>query len=547
MIETVDAVVAGAGHNGLVAANMLADAGWDVLVLETTARPGGAVTSGENLGPGFVTDHCSAFYPLFSASPPLRRLRLEEYGLRWAHAPAVLAHVFPAGHAAVLHREPAATADSLERFAAGDGDRWLRLYGEWLAVAEPMTAALLSPFPPAAAAARLVRRLGAGGTLRLARRCALSARAFGTETFAGAGARALITGLALHTDLTPESAGGAAFGLVLAMLGQQSGFPVPQGGAQRITDALVSRLVAAGGRVECGAGVDQVLVAGGRAVGVRRAGGPPVRARRAVLADVPAPTLYGRLVAADRLPRSLLDDLARFHWDDATVKIDWALSGPVPWRSAEVRGAGTVHLGVGVNGFTRFAADLATGRAPRRPFVLAGQMTTADPSRSPAGTEVMWAYTHLPRRGTRSSRELEGQAERQVERVEAAVERSAPGFRDLIVRREVTDPARLEAENPSLVGGAIGGGTSAPYQQLVFRPVPGTGRADTPIDRLFLAGASAHPGAGVHGACGANAARAALARDRFLAGEGYGAAVRVIQHALYGGPARSGYRCRCAP
>jgi phytoene dehydrogenase-like protein len=550
MVETVDAVIIGGGHNGLVAANLLADEGWDVLVLEATARAGGAVTSdtitlagpGPGPGPGpspggeFTTDRCSAFYPLCAVSPAILRLRLAEHGLSWTHAPAVLAHAFPDGRAAVLHRDPAETAASLDSFASGDGERWLRLYREWLTYDEAFLAALLTPFPPAMAGARLAAALGTSGALRLARRCVLSARAFGEQTFAGEGARALITGLALHTDLSPESAGGAAFGLLLAMVGQRTGFPVPVGGAQRITDALVARLTSVGGRIECSATVDRVLVAAGRAVGVRRAGGPPVRARRAVLADVPAPLLYTDLVAPEHLPRQLLADVEAFRWDDATLKVDWLLSDPPRWLAPGVAGAGTVHLGVGVDGCTRYSADLATGRVPPEPLIIAGQMSTADPSRSPEGTEVMWAYTHLPR-GVRTAEMIE-----QVERIEAAVERVAPGFRDLVLHREITGPGRLAARNPSLVGGAIGGGTSAPYQQLIFRPVPGIGRADTPVDRLYLASASAHPGAGVHGACGANAARAALARDRALTGAGYGAAVRMAHRAIYGGRRAGGYR-----
>jgi phytoene dehydrogenase-like protein len=264
---------------------------------------------------------------------------------------------------------------------------------------------------------------------------------------------------------------------------------------------------------------------------VATADGRHWRARRAVLADVPAPALYLDLVSRADLPSRLVEDLARFRWDGATVKVDWALSAPVPWKNPALRGAGTVHLGLDLDGLTRFAAALACGDMPAEPFLVAGQMTTADPQRSPRGTESMWAYTHLPRRSSWTGEEIAAH----VERMQAVLEQAAPGFGRLVVGRHVAGPADLEQENPSLVGGALGAGTSAAYQQLFFRPVPGLGRADTPIDRLYLASASAHPGGGVHGAPGANAARAALLRDRAVTGRLYGAAIAGGHRMVYRG------------
>ncbi|HWG97780.1 MAG TPA: NAD(P)/FAD-dependent oxidoreductase [Pilimelia sp.] len=527
--ESVDAVVIGAGHNGLVAANLLADAGWDVVVLEATDAPGGAVRSATVTAPGYLSDLCSAFYPLGVASPVLRGLELERYGLRWRHAPDVLAHLLPDGRAALLRRDPAGTAASVEEFAAGDGARWLAAYDQWRRVSDPLLRGLLSPFPPVRPGLRLLAELRVAGGVRLARRFLLSVAELGAEMFRGDGARLLLSGCALHTDLSPQDAGGGVYGWLLAMAGQEYGFPVPAGGAQRITDALVARLAARGGRIEYGARVVRVPVGRGTALGAVAADGRAWRARRAVLADVPAPALYLDLVGAAALPPRLVEDLAHFRWDGATVKVDWALSTPVPWANPAVAGAGTVHLGVDSEGLTRFAADLAAGRVPAEPFVLMGQMTTADPDRSPTGTESLWAYTHLPHRRTWAGDEIAAHAER----MEALIERQAPGFRAAVLARRVAGPADLEAENPSLVGGALGGGTAAAYQQLFLRPVPGLGRADTVVDRLYLASASAHPGGGVHGAPGANAARAALARHRPLAGGLYGAAMRGAHRLLY--------------
>ncbi|MEV6878973.1 NAD(P)/FAD-dependent oxidoreductase [Amycolatopsis sp. NPDC051128] len=527
--EAFDAVVIGAGHNGLVAANLLADAGWSVLVLEATASPGGAVHTAEVTEPGFRNDLCSSFFPLTAVSPVIRGLRLEEHGLRWRHAPEVLAHVLPDDRCAVLSRDLDRTAASADEFAPGDGDAWRRLSGQWQEIREPLLDALFTPFPPVRPALRLLRRTGTADALRLARMLTLPARRFGDELFTGEGAKLLLAGNAAHSDLSVDNAGSAVFGWLLAMIGQDTGFPVPEGGAGELTAALVRRLEARGGTVHCGRPVAGVLVGGGRALGVRDGAGDPVRARKAVLADVPAPVLYGELLAAEWLPSRLLEDLGRFEWDSATVKVDWALSGPVPWTAEGARGAGTIHLGSDLDGLSAFGGELARGRTPRRPFLLFGQMTTSDPSRSPSGTEAAWAYTHVPR-GTMASRAA---LDRRVKRIEETVEANAPGFTDLIKARYVQGPIELAGHNPGLVGGAINGGTTAIHQQLFFRPVPGTGRSDTPVDRLYLAGASAHPGGAVHGGPGANAARAALARSGPLGG-GYAAVIRAAHRAVYG-------------
>lgn len=523
-----DAVVVGAGPNGLVAANLLADEGWSVLVLEAADTPGGAVRTAEITAPGFRNDLFSAFYPLGVASPVLSGLGLTDHGLVWAHAPEVLAHVFPDGRSALLSRDPERTAASVGAFAEEDAAAWLAEFETWRRVRDDLLGALLQPFPPVRSGLRLLRELGASDALRFARMAAQPVRDFGAERFRGDGARILLAGNALHTDLGPDQAGGAVFGWLLAMLGQDVGFPVPRGGAGELVAALVRRLEARGGRVECGRPVRQVIVANGKALGVRDVDGELVRARRAVLADVPAPALYLDLVGPDHLPARLLEDLDRFQWDDATIKVDWALSGPIPWLSDDARRAGTVHLGADLDGLADFANDLACRRLPRTPFLLLGQMTTADPTRSPEGTESVWAYTHVPRDEKWSQDRLR----RRADRVEQVLEKHAPGFRDLVIARVVSGPAELQARNRSVVGGAINAGTSGIHQQLVFRPTPGLSRADTPIDRLYLAGASAHPGGGVHGACGANAARAALARHGH-AGGAYRAVVGAALRAVY--------------
>ncbi|MCT9011341.1 phytoene desaturase family protein [Streptomyces rhizosphaerihabitans] len=516
-----DAVVIGAGPNGLVAANLLADAGWSVEVLEAQDQPGGAVRHDRGVDPDFASDLFSAFYPLAAASPVLAALHLEREGLRWSHAPKVLAHPLRDGRCAVLSRDLEETAANLEAFAPGDGAAWKELREVWETLRAGILDALFTPFPPVRAVARLALRLRAAGGLRMARTMVLPVRRLGEEEFRGEGGRLLLAGNALHADLAPEAAGSGGFGWLMSMLGQTYGFPVPTGGSGALTAALVRRLTRRGGTVRCGEQVTEVVVRGGRAVGVRTAGGEAVPARKAILADVSAPALYGTLVAERHLPGQLLTDLKRFQWDFATFKVDWALNSPVPWACPEAAQAGTVHLADGVDGLTRFAAQIAMGRVPDEPFALFGQMTTTDPSRSPQGTESAWAYTHVPHRvrGDAGNDGLTGswdarEQETMADRVEAQVEHCAPGFRGLIRARRVLAPPTLQSMDANLHGGAINGGTTALHQQFVFRPTPGTGRPETPVAGLYLASASAHPGGGVHGAPGANAARAALRRRR---------------------------------
>jgi phytoene dehydrogenase-like protein len=292
------------------------------------------------------------------------------------------------------------------------------------------------------------------------------------------------------------------------MLAQDVGFPVPGGGAQALTESLVRKLESSGGRIQCGRRVASVVVSRGQALGVRDASGGAVQARKAVLADVSAPALYRELVGAEHLPSALVHDLEKFIWDGSTVKVDWALSGRVPWAHPDVRTAGTVHLDADLNGLADVSNDLSCGRVPQRPFLIAGQMSPADPTRSPDGTETMWAYTHIPHGQVWPRERLSAFADG----MEAVIEEHAPGFRDLVAGRAVSGPLDLQEHNANLVEGAINNGTAGISQQLFFRPTPGTGRADTPIDRLFLCSSAAHPGGGVHGAPGSNAARAALAR-----------------------------------
>jgi phytoene dehydrogenase-like protein len=498
-----------------VAANVMADHGWDVLVLEASDEPGGAVRSAELTEPGFVHDVFSAFYPLAAASPALGALDLASHGVRWRHAPVVVANPTPDG-CPFLARDLDETADAFDRAAPGDGSSWRRIVGRWAQLEPRLLRAMLGPFPPVAAAAGLAASLWPPRDLvRFARFCLLPIRRLAEEEFRGPDPGLIMAGNALHADLAPEQALSGFFGWLLVGLAQRYGFPVVEGGAGRLTDALVRRLRTAGGELRCGERVDRVAIRSGRAVGVRTEGGTVVDARRAVVADVDASELHGSLVGAERLPAGTLDDVRRRQLDDATVKVDWALSGRVPWIHDAARRAGTVHVADSIDHLSEVSSQIARGLIPDRPSLVVGQMTTADPTRSPEGTECAWAYTHVPQRvkadaaGELSGRWTVDEVERFADRIEERIERLAPGFRRQVIARHVMGPAEFEASDANLRGGALNGGTAALHQQLVFRPIPGLARPETPVEALYLASASAHPGGGVHGACGANAARAA--------------------------------------
>jgi phytoene dehydrogenase-like protein len=467
--------------------------------------------------PDFVHDTFSSFHPLAVICPAMRAMELEEHGLTWSHAPSVVGTPLADGGWAELHRDVDRTADGLDARTPGDGDAWLRLCATWDRVGDQVVDALMSPFPPLRQGARAVRRLPGPGALTLLRGALGSGRGLAEREFRGDAARMLLLGNAAHGDAAIGSAGSGIMGLLLAMTAQRAGFPAPAGGAGSLSKALADRLVARGGRIVCDTRVERVLVRDGRAWGVRSEGGDVVRARRAVLADVTAPALYGGLVPWDDLPGRTRSLMKLFRWDPGTIKVDWALSGPVPWTHQPSLPPGTLHLCETPDEIATFQREIAAYAVPSRPFLLCGQMATTDPTRAPEGAESLWAYTHVPQRATSDAGQAgitgawdESDRERMADRMQARFEEYAPGFGDRVVARRVLGPRELQARNESLVAGSLNGGTAALTQQLVLRPVPGLGGARTPVSGLFLASSSAHPGGGVHGACGANAATAAL-------------------------------------
>jgi phytoene dehydrogenase-like protein len=515
-----DAVVIGAGHNGLVAANLLADHGWEVVVLEEAEEPGGAVRSGELIEPGFTNDLFSSFYPFALASPHIRDLELGALGLRWRTSRVAVAHPGRDGRCPLVSLDIDETATSLDEFAAGDGDAWRALYDRWDRVRAGALGALFSPFPPLGAMLRLLRDLGVEELVRFARFALLPVRRMGEESFAGGGGPRLLAGHALHADVSPESPLSGMFGWVLCSLAQQHGFPVVEGGAGNLTASLVRRLEHRGGSVLCGDRATQIECRESRATAVFTSSGSRHVAERAVIADVGPVQLYRELLREWPRPTALDRDLDRFQYDSATVKVDWTLDGPIPWEAPGARAAGTIHVAEGVDALTRHAAELACSQISGMPYLVMGQYGHLDPTRAPTGMDTAWAYTHVPQHPRGDVRgELTGSwDERETDvfagRIEEQIETLAPGFRSLIRGRHVFTPRSFERANRNLVGGAVNGGTSQLQQQLLWRPVVNLGRTETPIEGLYLGSCSAHPGGGVHGGPGANAAVAALAATR---------------------------------
>lgn len=466
-----DAVVVGSGPNGMAAAIRLAQGGHSVTVVEAQDTVGGAARSMELTLPGFVNDFGSAILPLGVASPFLRGLPLESHGVEWIHPEAPLAHPLDDGSAAVLYRSVDATAEGL----GDDGQTYQKIMGPFARNWEALTDDLLAPLRPPGHPL-LMARFGLYG-LRSA--SSLASR------FRAAPARALIGGLAAHSFLPLTRRPSAAFALMLGMLGHGVGWPFPRSGTQCFTDALVSYFRSLDGQIVTGSPVHSL---------------DDLPETRATVYDVTPRQLLS--IAGAKLSGMYRRQLERYRYGPAVFKLDYALSGPIPWTADACRLAGTVHLGGTFEDVAASEAAVWRGQAPENPFVLLAQQSLFDPSRAPEGKQTAWAYCHVPN----------GCTEDMTDRIEAQIERFAPGFRDLVLDRHVLSPAGLECRDANLVGGDINGGVQDLWQQYTrpaIKPVPYT----TPIRNLYLCSSSTPPGGGVHGMCGYFAAEAALKRS----------------------------------
>jgi phytoene dehydrogenase-like protein len=498
------ALVVGGGPNGLAAAIALAEAGRDVTVLEGAPRAGGAVATEELTLPGFRHDRFSAVYPAAVASPVFARMPLERHGLRWIHPRRCYAHPLPDGRAGALSADIGETAASLDALHPGDGEAWRAFATPYAERFAAWRDTMMHGFPPVRGPARLLAAHGVSGLLDFAKLLLMPAQALAARLFADGGSRAWLYGSAMHGDAPPMSAGSAIAAAHLNVMGHAVGWPSPEGGAERIAEALVGHLESLGGRVRTGARVERIAVERGRAAGVELAGGERVSGSL-IVADV-TPGALLRLTG-DALGGRYASGLRAWRLGPATLKVDWALDGPIPWAAPAAREAGTVHVG-GDEPEVLEALSPVGDRLHARPFMLLGQQSLADPTRAPAGKHTAWGYTHGPQEA-----DWAGETDRQVERMEAQVERFAPGFRDLILARHVQGPGDLERADPNLEGGDVGAGSYA-LDQVVFRPVASLDPYRTPVRGLFLGSASTFPGGAVHGVCGDAAARHALAEAR---------------------------------
>lgn len=464
-----DAVVVGAGPNGLAAAITLAKHGLKPVVLEASKTAGGGASSSELTLPGFIHDTGSAIHPLGAASPFFSSLPLSEFGLEWITAPAALVHPFDDGTAAVLEPSIEVTAEGLEV----DAKSYIKLVEPYIAYWKELVVDLLGtrrwPEYPLTLAMFGLRSF-------------YSARSLADGYFKGDRARGFFAGLAAHSVLPLNKVPSAVFGMTLCLAGHTVGWPIPRGGAVSITSALSEYLRALGGSIVTGQYVKS------------RADLPE---SKAVFFDTSPTTLVE--VYKDRLPEQYTRKLRNYKYGPGIFKIDWALSAPIPWSAKECTKAGTVHLGGTFDEIAEAEFAAWNGQVTDKPFVILAQPSLFDPSRAPAGKHTAWAYCHVPN----------GCNVDMTEAIEAQVERFAPGFRDVVLARDTSTPARLQSENANLVGGDITGGAQS-LKQVFCRPTCNLSPYSTPLKNVFICSASTPPGAGVHGMCGYHAARAYL-------------------------------------
>ena len=466
-----DVIVVGSGPNGLAAAIRMAQAGRSVVVVEAADQPGGGVRSQELTRPGFIHDVCSSVYPMAVSSPFFKTLPLHEHGLEWIYPLAEVAHPLDDGTAVMLYR----SLEETTRNFGLDGENYKALFSDFVARWNELTEDALAPL-------RIPKHLLFYA--RFGKLAIRSARSLARAYFKTERVRALFGGIAAHAVLPLEKLGTGGFTLVLAISGHACGWPLARGGAQQLTNALLSLLRSLGGQIVTGYKVESLDEL------------PPARN---IFLDITPKQLLK--MGGDRLPEFYNQKLRKYRYTMGAFKMDWALDRPVPWRAPECAQAGTIHLGGSFEEISDSERQAWQGKASARPFVLAVQPSIFDPSRAPAGKHTFWAYCHVPN----------GSQQNMVDAIENQIERFAPGFRDCIIARSVLSPADLEKHNPNLIGGDFSGG-AATLDQLFFRPTASMHK--TPARGVYLCSSSTPPGGGVHGMCGFYAAEAALAADK---------------------------------
>jgi phytoene dehydrogenase-like protein len=466
---TYDAAIVGSGPNGLAAGITLARDGKSVLVLEAKDTIGGGTRTSELTLPGFRHDICSALHPLGVASPFFRDLPLDQHGLEWIYPMASLAHPLDDGTAVMIEGTVKQTAANLGPDAGAYRQLMGTLVDGWQGLLDDILGPLRFPSHPL-----LMARFGLSALL--------PAATLARMAFRGERARALFAGMAAHAMLPLTSPATAAIGLILGFLAHSVGWPLARGGSQYIADSLGAHLESLGGEIRTSSPVHSAR---------------DLPQARAILFDTSPRTLVE--VAGDRLPAGYRDALLRFRYGPGVFKLDYALDGPIPWQAQECLRAGTVHLGGTLEEIIESEAAVWRGEHPERPYAILAQQSLFDATRAPEGQHTVWAYCHVPH----------GSTEDMTDRVEAQIERFAPGFRDRILARSTMDTSQMEAHNPNYVGGDINAGVQD-LRQFFTRPVVRVNPYATPARGLYLCSSSTPPGGGVHGMCGAYAARAAL-------------------------------------
>ena len=476
MSREYDAIVVGAGPNGLAAAIELARQGKRVCIYEANETIGGGARSAALTLPGFVHDTCSAVHPLAVGSPFFKTLALGEYGLEFIYPPAAVAHPFDDGSAILLHR-------SIEQTASQFGDDARSYEGlltptvrDWEILAPELLGPIHFPHHPFAMA-------------RFGLRAIRSASSFVRSRFKEERTRAFFAGAVAHSCLSLDRLGTTAFGLVLLTLGHTVGWPIPRGGAQKISDALAAYLKSLGSEIVTGKRVQSLS---------------ELATSKCVLFDVTPRQLLA--IVGEGLPAGFKNKLTNYRYGPGVFKLDWALDGPVPWRAAECKQAATVHLGGSLSEIEESESAVWEGKCSDRPFVLLAQPSLFDSSRAPEGKHTLWAYCHVPNGSTIDM----------TDRIENQIERFAPSFRSRILARSALSPAQMETLDANLVGGDINGG-AAIITQLFTRPTLHTYR--TPLRNIYICSSSTPPGGGVHGMCGYHAARTALRKSFSGVGE----------------------------
>ncbi|MBI3914821.1 MAG: NAD(P)/FAD-dependent oxidoreductase [Chloroflexi bacterium] len=475
--KEIDALIIGSGPNGLASAITLARAGCSVRVMEASHTIGGGMRTAELTLPGFKHDIFSAVHPFALAAPFFRSLPLEPSGLEWIHSPAPVAHPLDDGTAVILERSIDATAATM----GSDGAMYRALMQPLVRDAEKIIETFLAPLH-VPRDPRVLIRFGLPALL--------STHALAHLAFRGERARALFAGMAAHSAMPLEHSPTAAFSLMLCLVGHAAGWAFPSGGAQKIADAMARALQAHGGKIVTDSRVDSIDDL------------PPARA---ILFDVTPRQLVR--IAGHRLPAGYVRALQRYRYGPGAFKVDYALDGPIPWRARDCARAATVHLGGTLNEIAASERAAFRGEHPAKPAVMLTQTSLFDPTRAPRGKHTVWAYCHVPNGSTFDM----------SARIEAQIERFAPGFRERILARHISSPAALERENANVVGGDVTGGLQDLFQFYTRPTWNFICPYATPLKGVYLCSASTPPGGGVHGMCGYFAAQAAL-RDVFGVG-----------------------------